>query len=115
MPGEVLGKKKRNPSGKSDCVGAYPLFAREFELQKHIAHKPPESDFWVIVLQYIDTPAGYRAGPEIDPRQRVAFVAELWDKGSGQSPQQFVQELPLEFGMLSSCVVESPIPISITH
>jgi hypothetical protein len=110
---EPAKAQAQRPKGSSRRIGDYPLFDRGFDLKRHIAHEAPESDFWIVQLDYKETEAGYRPGPEPNPRQRVAFVAELWDEAEGASPQPFVQALGLELALLSSCVVESPIAVSV--
>ena len=101
------------PNGSSERVGAYPLFQRKFDLSQFSEFEAPTGDYWVVHLKYEDTSAGYRVGPDPDPRQRVAFVAELHDAGEKSNPQEFVQELPADFGFLSVCSLESPIAVSV--
>ncbi len=101
------------PNGSSERVGAYPLFQRKFDLVQFAEFEPPTGDYWTVHLKYEDTEAGYRPGAEPDPRQRVAFVAELYDEEAKSSPQEFIQALPAEFGLLSACNLDVPTGLSV--
>ena len=101
------------PKGGSERVGRYPLFRRAFDLIQFSEFEAPTGDYWTVHLKYEDTEAGYRPGPEPDPMQRVAFVAELYDEEAKSSPQEFIQALPAEFGLLSACNLDVPTGLSV--
>ncbi len=107
--------KVDRPSGTSTAKKAYPLFERGFNLKELMQYEMPGSDFWTVRLDYTDTEAGYKPGPDPEPSQRVAFVAELWDAGEGPSPQELIQSLPMEATMdvLSPCVLDTSVFVGV--
>ncbi|WP_197453500.1 S8 family serine peptidase [Caulifigura coniformis] len=90
---------------------SYPLIDRTYDLQRH---KPGESeeapeDLWVLELSYEEI-APYVAAVEFDPRQRVAFAAELLDLSENPvDPQPMMQALPIAASMTRLSVTATPI------
>lgn len=94
---------------------SYPLIDRRYNLRayKEGGKKPAEGDMWLIELKY-DEVAPYPAARDFDPRQRVAFAAELYDTGeSPVDPQAAMQALPIASTMtrlsIQPTAMRSPI------
>ena len=88
---------------------SYPLIDRQYDLKKIPAGVRVEGDMWLLELGY-EQIADYYPGIDFTPQQRVAFAAELWDKGeSPVSPQPFLQELPIANTMTRLSV--PPVPV----
>jgi Subtilase family len=93
----------------------YPLFSREYKLAPHAPGRPKAAptDLWVIEILY-DEIFDYPAGMDFDPRQRVAFAAQLLDVGAkAVDPQQTLQGLPAALSMnrlsMQATEVRSPL------
>ena len=88
----------RGPSRKH---GTYPLSCREYKLARYAPgkEKAAEGDLWVLEFFYEDI-FDYPPGMDFDPRQRVAFAAELLDLGANPvDPQPAMQALPIAASM----------------
>jgi hypothetical protein len=75
---------------------SYPLLLREYSLARYKpgTEREADDDMWVLECSYDDVFA-YPPAMDFDPRQRVAFAAELVDRGAtGADPQQSMQQLP---------------------
>lgn len=84
----------------------YPLFLREFKLQKGA---PDDSDLWLFELKYEEV-FDYPPGMDFDPRQRVAIAAELLDLGDTPiDPQPALQALPAAAAMTRLSAQPTPI------
>jgi hypothetical protein len=71
--------------------------------------KAAEDDMWLLQLSY-DEIATYAPGMDFDPRQRVAFAAELYDAGKDPvDPQHAMQALPIASSMNRFSVQPTPI------
>lgn len=98
----------RGPNRPHD---SYPLFAREYKLARYAPdeEKAADGDLWVVEISY-DEIFDYPPGMEFDPRQRVAFAAELIDRGETMlDPQPAMQALPLAASMNRLAVQKTPI------
>jgi hypothetical protein len=86
------------PRGGHD---SFPTICRDYRLGrfKPGEKRAAEGDMWLVELSYEDiTP--YPPGMDFDPRQRVAFAAELVDLGeSSVDPQPAMQALPIAASM----------------
>lgn len=74
----------------------YPLRCREYHLKNYRPgnDKAAEGDMWLLELSY-DELFDYPPGRDFDPRQRVAFAAELLDLADNPvDPQAAMQALP---------------------
>ncbi len=105
-----------HPSGRN--CGTLPVIDRTYDLAQLIP-EPPASGSHVpgceLDLSYT-LEASYQAAMNFDPRQRVAFVAELFDEDeSSESPLGYVQALPIasSFDRLSVAGIGMPIPVPI--
>ena len=90
------GPDARGIKGAAPSHESYPLYLREFRLKQYGPgeERAAEGDLWVLELQY-DEIFDYPPGMDFDPRQRVAFAAELVDLGNSPiDPQPAVQALP---------------------
>ena len=90
------GPDARGIRGAAPSHDSYSLYLREFRLKKYGPgeERAAEGDLWVLELQY-DEIFDYPPGLDFDPRQRVAFAAELVDLGEDPvDPQPAVQALP---------------------
>ncbi len=73
---------------------SYPLLERLYNLRKLPKGLKVDGDFWLIEIAY-EQIADYLPAMTFPPQQRVAFAAELVDKGINQlSPQHSLQALP---------------------
>jgi len=89
----------RAPSGGH---GSYPLIVREYNLSRYASagQKAAGGDLWLLELSYEEIFA-YPPGMDFDPRQRVAFAAELIDRGEARlDPQSAMQALPIAPSMI---------------
>jgi hypothetical protein len=105
---EPDGDSVRAPAGGHD---SYPVIDRRYKLAKHKADgdKPAPSDLWLLELSYEDI-APYYPGIDFDPRQRIAFAAELLDLGEKPvDPQAALQALPAAASMTRLSVQAVPI------
>jgi hypothetical protein len=88
----------RAPAGGHDT---YPLFLREYKLGRFAPgnEKAAEGDLWLLELSY-DEVFAYPPAMDFDPRQRVAFAAELIDDDEEPvDPQPAMQALPVAASM----------------
>jgi hypothetical protein len=92
----------------------YPVIDRTYKLSRY---KPGETkqangDLWLVELSYEEV-FEYPPAMIIDPRQRVAFAAELLDQGEKPyDPQAAMQALPIADTMLRLSVsTRSPIVV----
>ena len=106
------GAAVRAPAGLHD---SYPLTVREYKLDKFKAgeDRAVEGDLWLIELSY-DELAPYPPGMDFDPRQRVAFAAELIDQGAAAvDPQPAMQALPIAVSMnrlsVQAAAIRNPV------
>ncbi len=82
-------------TGTRTWHNSYPLFIREYPLEKIVSKIAPDSDFWILEFKYSEI-SPYPAGMIFDPRQRVAFCAELLDMDTQPSnPHTHIQSLPI--------------------
>ncbi len=80
---------------------SYPCTDRRYDLSrfKPGSEKGAEGEMWLLELSYEDA-APYPPGMDFDPRQRVAFAAELLDKSAMRAdPQPAMQRLPIAASM----------------
>lgn len=94
---------------------SYPTICREYRLSRYKpgSEKAAEGDMWLLEFSYEDI-APYPLGRSIDPRQRVAFAAELLDLGeSSVDPQAALQALPIAATMnrlsIQPMAIRSPV------
>ena len=86
-------KAQRAPRGGHP---SYPVIDRNYKLARYKpdGDQAAEGDMWLIEFTY-DEIAPYPPGMDFDPRQRVAFAAELVDRGESRAdPQLAMQALP---------------------
>lgn len=90
---------------------------REYNLSKYDSTGPKtaDGDLWLLELAY-DEIFAYPPGMDFDPRQRVAFAAELIDRGEAPvDPQAAMQALPIAASMIRLSIqptaVRSPVII----
>jgi len=85
------------PASRSHTLkshGSYPILERLFDLRKLPSGHTVDGDFWLIEITYSQI-ADYLPAMIFPPQQRVAFAAELIDKGpKPESPQSSLQALP---------------------
>jgi hypothetical protein len=75
--------------------GSYPVLERLYDLRKLPANLTVEGDTWLIEIAY-EQIAEYHAAMAFPPQQRVAFAAELLDRGPRKlSPQSHLQALAI--------------------
>jgi hypothetical protein len=87
--------------------GSYPLLERLFDLRKLPSGHTADGDFWLIEITYNQI-ADYLPAMIFPPQQRVAFAAELFDKGPKTvSPQSSLQALPATKTMIRLTVPPS--------
>jgi hypothetical protein len=73
--------------------GSYPLLERLYDLRKLPPNFAVEGDSWLVEVAYEQT-AEYHPAMTFPPQQRVAFAAELFDRGPSKlSPQSSLQSL----------------------
>jgi hypothetical protein len=96
---DVSAKLKMHPdapahrTAKLISRGSYPLLERLYNLRKLPPNLSVEGDSWLIEIAYEQT-AEYHPAMTFPPQQRVAFAAELFDKGNKNvSPQSRLQAL----------------------
>ncbi|MCG3180470.1 MAG: hypothetical protein BIFFINMI_02831 [Phycisphaerae bacterium] len=102
----------RAPHGGHD---SFPTICREYRLSRYKPGKEraAEGDMWLVELSYEEV-APYPPGMDFDPRQRVAFAAELVDLGESPiDPQVAMQSLSIAASMtrlsIQPVAVRSPI------
>jgi hypothetical protein len=73
---------------------SYPVVDRLYDLRKLPKNVKVDGDVWLLELSY-DQIADYHLGMTFTPQQRVAFAAEVFDRGDNPvSPQEAIQALP---------------------
>jgi len=90
---------------------SFPCIDRRYKLARYKPgnKKPAQGDTWLIDLSY-DEIAPYLPGMDFDPRQRVAFAAELYDAATTRAdPQPAMQALPIAASMTRLSVQPMPI------
>jgi len=90
---------------------SFPCIDRRYNLTRYKPGnaKEAEGDTWLVDLSY-DEIAPYPPGMDFDPRQRVAFAAELYDAAATQAdPQPAMQALPIAASMTRLSVQAEPI------
>jgi hypothetical protein len=90
---------------------SYPITDRTYALANYAPgkKKAAEDDMWLLQLYY-DEIFGYPPAMDFDPRQRVAFAAELIDRGEAPvDPQAILQSLPIAASMNRFSVQSTPI------
>lgn len=90
---------------------SFPCIDRRYNLTRYKPgnEKAAEADTWLIDLSY-DEIAPYPPGMDFDPRQRVAFAAELYDDAATPAdPQPVMQALPIAASMTRLSVQPAPI------
>ncbi len=90
---------------------SFPCIDRRYNLTRYKPgnEKQAEGDTWLINLSY-DEIAPYPPGMDFDPRQRVAFAAELYDGAATRAdPQPAMQALPIAASMTRLSVQPAPI------
>jgi len=89
----------------------YPLIDRQYSLDRYKPgqEKAVAGDLWLVEISYEEI-APYPPAMDFDPRQRVAFAAELVDLGeSPVDPQPAMQALPIASTMTRLSI--QPVPI----
>lgn len=109
------GPEEDGIRGPNRAHATYPLFWREYKLAPYAPGgvKPAADDLWVLEAHY-DEVFDYPPGISFDPRQRVAFAAELIDRGANPvDPQPSMQALPIAASMnrlsIISAAVRTPV------
>ncbi len=89
----------------------YPVIDRTYKLARYKpdGKQPAVGDLWLIEFSYEEI-APYPSGMDFDPRQRVAFAAELKDLGEAPvDPQATMQALPIAASMTRLSIQAQPI------
>lgn len=109
------GPDVRGATAPRGAHHSFPVIDRQYRLSRYKPgeEKAAESDMWLLELSY-DEVAPYTPGMDFDPRQRVAFAAELYDLGdSSVDPQAAMQALPIAATMnrlsIQPQAIRSPI------
>ena len=112
------GTRRQAPRGEH---GSYPLLVREYSLNPNKPGEKKEAigDMWLLEMAY-DNIAPYPPGVDFDPRQRVAFAAELYDADEDPvDPHPAMQALPVANSMIRLSVqpdaVRMPLIIRSRH
>ncbi len=87
------------------------MIVREYELDEHKpgSENAAADEMWTLEFSYEEI-APYLAATDFDPRQRVAFAAELLDRGAEPvSPQGALQALPIAQTMNRLSVQATPV------
>lgn len=88
------GAPALRPSRKVKPRGSYPFLERLYDLRRVPKGYDAEGDSWLVEISYAQT-AEYVSAMDFSPQQRVAFAAELFDRGAKRlSPQSGLQSLP---------------------
>ena len=90
---------------------SYPCIDRRYKLARYKPgnEKEAKGDTWLVDLSYEEI-APYPPGMDFDPRQRVAFAAELYDAGATRAdPQPAMQALRIAASMTRLSVQPEPI------
>ncbi len=90
---------------------SFPCIDRRYNLTRYKLgnEKAAKGDIWLVDLSY-EEKAPYPPAMDFDPRQRVAFAAELYDAAATQAdPQPALQALPIAASMTRLSVQPAPI------
>lgn len=90
---------------------SFPVMIREYALEKYRpgAEREVDDNIWMLEFSY-DEIAPYLPATDFDPRQRVAFAAELVDQGENPlSPQAAIQLLPIAASMTRLSIQPTPV------
>lgn len=90
---------------------SFPVIDRRYALGRYKpgGENAAPTDMWLIELSYQDI-APYPPATDFDPRQRVAFAAELFDAGAKRcDPQPVLQAMPIAAIMTRLAVQPTPI------
>jgi len=103
---DVSAKLKVHPDVRAQHTskvmphGSYPLLERLYNLRKLPPTVKVEGDLWLMEIAY-EQKAEYHPAMTFPPQQRVAFAAEILDRGKKKlSPQPALQSLPASKTML---------------
>ena len=110
-----LGPEEHAVRAPSGSPASFPVIQRQYRLAKYKpgSRIPAVGDMWLLEFAYSEI-APYPPGMDFDPRQRVAFAAELIDKGeSPHDPQPTMQALPIAQSMNRLSVQPTPLRIPI--
>jgi hypothetical protein len=112
-----LGPDVPSVRARAGTHPTFPVIDRHYALDRYKPgrDKPAEGDLWLLEIAY-DEIAPYPPAMDFDPRQRVAFAAELVDQGEAAiDPQAAMQALPIATTMnrlsIQSTPIRSPIII----
>ncbi len=90
---------------------SYPVLDRHYSLDRYKPRheRAAEGDLWLLEISYEEI-APYPPAMDFDPRQRVAFAAELVDEGEAAvDPQAAMQALPIANTMNRLSIQPTPI------
>jgi len=109
----VLRLHPDGPAARAPRGGhlSFPVIDRRYALARYNpdGEQPADGDVWLIELSYSEI-APYAPAIDFDPRQRVAFAAELFDSESSRvDPQPALQALPITATMARLSVQPAPI------
>lgn len=110
VPRLYLGPDAQSATAPRGTHTSFPVIDRLYALQRYKPgqKKGAEGDLWLLELEYEEI-APYPPGMDIDPRQRVAFAAELSDLGASEiDPQAAMQSLPI-FSLNRLSIQPTPI------
>jgi len=105
------GPEARGVTAPRGTHPTYPTFLREYPLTRYKpgADKAAEGDLWLMEISYEEI-ASYPPATDFDPRQRVAFAAELIDRGeTAADPQAAMQALPMAASMNRLSIQQVPL------
>lgn len=90
---------------------SYPVLDRHYSLERYKPRheRAAEGDLWLLEISYEEI-APYPPAMDFDPRQRVAFAAQLVDEGEAAvDPQAAMQALPIANTMNRLSIQPTPI------
>ena len=103
--------------GGGAAIGSYPLIDRTFNIRPSLL---TEKDFdvtdgaWVLECEY-DEVGEYPPAMTVSAQQRVGVVVELWDGAEKpESPQPYVQALPVAAQLDRLSILQAPLEAPIT-
>ena len=111
VPRLYLGPDAQSAAAPRGSHPTFPVIDRHYPLDRYKPgqEKEAEGDLWLLEVSY-DEVAPYPAGMDFDPRQRVAFAAELFDLGAAPvDPQRAMQALPIASTMNHLSIQQIPI------
>ena len=97
VPRLYLGPDAQSATAPRGSHPTFPVIDRHYALDRYKPgeKKAAEGDLWLLEISY-DEIFPYPPGMDFDPRQRVAFAAELFDQGAAAvDPQSAMQALPI--------------------